>query len=94
MENLETEAYFDKETDCLLVKVRIWEQGSPYPTKRGMIFKFTSEQIKNFPYVAEGSLYPKQHGNTQEFLGTEATEDVVGTLAKHRTLKSWLSGVC
>ena len=67
----EVEAWFDSEADSVLIKVRIWEAGAPYPAKRGMIFRLTSEQIEKFPYVAEGCYYPKQSGDTLEFVGTE-----------------------
>jgi hypothetical protein len=77
MGQYESEAWFDEETDFLLVKVRVWEKAPDGKTfKRGMIFKMSAEYLATLPYVAEGGSYThKLDSSALEFVGMEEESD-------------------
>lgn len=70
MQNLESEIWHDPAVDIYYLKIRVWEMHDGRPSKRGIVFKMTSEMIANMPYVAEGQAYPERSGGI-EVVGKE-----------------------
>jgi hypothetical protein len=78
MQDLESEIWFDPETDNVYLRVRIWENKDKgrNMTKRGIVFKLSEEYIASLPTIPEGMQYPRTSPEPLKFVGAvEVTEE-------------------